>query len=365
MAGNDKSLSCFSPLETGVGVLHASCPPPVFSEASVELPASGGATVRVDADVAQALAGRRITRRGHGYFAVRLNGRPRYLHHIVCPRADGQEIDHMNRDRSDNRRANLRLVSHSANLLNSVRTPGSSGFRGARWEHQGRCYRASFMWKMRSRAAGTYRHAVLAAMARDDLAVRTTGLREGLNFPETVACEDLSAFLDGLGDRPFEVWFVKRKDGSIRRMTCLNAEPETASTEREASLVRREALPEEHSGVSPAHRVSRFTLPISRTTNAALDPGTRKSAFDPAERGLRLVLDVMAHGYRFIPLEGVLCLSCNGTRYRVLPSRTPPRPSTRMETWCALAAGWLTSPPSSCSSCPDGANACAAGWLFV
>lgn len=60
-----------------------------------------------------------------------------YLHRLVMglpPIAqDPREVDHINRDRLDNRRANLRLTSRAENAQN-VPAKGRSRFRGVHWE---------------------------------------------------------------------------------------------------------------------------------------------------------------------------------------------------------------------------------------
>lgn len=45
-------------------------------------------------------------------------------------RGDGLETDHISRDRLDNRRSNLRVVTHAQNSQNRLRTDGVSKFRG-------------------------------------------------------------------------------------------------------------------------------------------------------------------------------------------------------------------------------------------
>lgn len=64
-----------------------------------------------------------------GYMAVALSplGKKVYSHHIVwflCngewPPETGKEIDHVDRDRGNNRLSNLRLTSHSVNMCNTA-----------------------------------------------------------------------------------------------------------------------------------------------------------------------------------------------------------------------------------------------------
>jgi hypothetical protein len=53
-----------------------------------------------------------------------------YLHRLLIPIPDGCEIDHINGNRLDNRRSNLRAVTHTVNMHNLTRPPRSrSGVR--------------------------------------------------------------------------------------------------------------------------------------------------------------------------------------------------------------------------------------------
>lgn len=68
-----------------------------------------------------------------GEYAVRLyKGKPRAMHLIMfegqVPK--GMQIDHINRDKLDNRRANLRIVSRSLNQINKVMKNNKTGYRG-------------------------------------------------------------------------------------------------------------------------------------------------------------------------------------------------------------------------------------------
>jgi hypothetical protein len=61
---------------------------------------------------------------GGGYDYVKIRGKNYYIHHLVydhfvgTQRAEGFEIDHIDRDKHNNRISNLRYVSISENRLN-------------------------------------------------------------------------------------------------------------------------------------------------------------------------------------------------------------------------------------------------------
>ena len=70
------------------------------------------------------------TRQTHG-------GRPGKLHRLVLKARDDDEIDHINRNRLDNRKANLRFVSHQENLHNISRAKNNtSGCTGVSFYDQ-------------------------------------------------------------------------------------------------------------------------------------------------------------------------------------------------------------------------------------
>ena len=69
------------------------------------------------------LANRNINMRFHNFIMNRLD----------C--SDGKVTDHINQDKLDNRKSNLRLVSKQINAFNSkVRTDNTSGYTGVCWD---------------------------------------------------------------------------------------------------------------------------------------------------------------------------------------------------------------------------------------
>lgn len=66
-----------------------------------------------------------------------------YMHRALLgiERGDGREVDHINRDRLDNRRANLRIVSRQQNSENLTQRLGTkSGARGVYWDNNRQCW---------------------------------------------------------------------------------------------------------------------------------------------------------------------------------------------------------------------------------
>ena len=82
--------------------------------------------------VAGSMAG---TTNGSGYRQISVDGTV-YLSHrlawFICFNEWPKIVDHINRDRSDNRLDNLREVSQSINIHNSSDRPSKTGFRNAR-----------------------------------------------------------------------------------------------------------------------------------------------------------------------------------------------------------------------------------------
>lgn len=77
----------------------------------------------------------------NGYVVVNYKGGKKYVHRIVFALCNGYlppEIDHINRDRTDNRPENLRDATRAQNGMNtSLRSDNTNGVKGACY-HEGR-----------------------------------------------------------------------------------------------------------------------------------------------------------------------------------------------------------------------------------
>src|SRR5437879_4118875 len=76
----------------------------------------------------------------HGFYAVRCirdekgNQRTILMHREIMRTQDGFDTDHINNDKLDNRRENLRICTASQNMQNKdIRSDSTSGFKGVSW----------------------------------------------------------------------------------------------------------------------------------------------------------------------------------------------------------------------------------------
>ncbi len=120
------------------------------------------------------------TLQGNGYRLIRHRRRPYLAHRLAWLMVYGVwpegEIDHINRDRSDNRIANLRQASRSENQFNQgLRRDNKSGFPGVHWFKAGSRWQANIRVNNRSVHLGYFLSKDDAIRARKQAAERFFG----------------------------------------------------------------------------------------------------------------------------------------------------------------------------------------------
>ena len=117
---------------------------------------------------------------GRGYLKARYKGQNYYLHRVIWAAAHGQWpqklIDHINRNRSDNRLRNLREVGVSFNLVNKLpRAASVSGLKGVAYDKRDGRYYAYIDYDGGRQALGGFETAEEAFRARCEAEVSIYG----------------------------------------------------------------------------------------------------------------------------------------------------------------------------------------------
>ena len=118
-----------------------------------------------------------------GYPATHYRGRTVVFHRLLFPEADG-EVDHINGDKMDNRRSNLRICTHQQNAFNQKRRcTNTSGFIGVSPVRDAPFYEAYIHLHGKKHHLGTFSDPKQAARTRDAVARLVFGEYARLNYP--------------------------------------------------------------------------------------------------------------------------------------------------------------------------------------
>lgn len=96
----------------------------------IEIPLTHGKVAIIDAADFEAV------NKSRWYYAIvgyAMNSKREYLHRLILGAKPGQMVDHINHDRLDNRRCNLRLTNAQGNQRNRLKSIGVSRFKGVGW----------------------------------------------------------------------------------------------------------------------------------------------------------------------------------------------------------------------------------------
>lgn len=154
------------------------------------IPLTKGKTALVDDEDYEKLSKVRwfaFVRSGTSY-AARHNGRPVvYMHREIVGAEPGTEVDHINGDGLDNRRANLRRCTHSQQQMHSLRRKrGRTGYRGVEYAahvNKKNPYLVRVMVSLKVVHTSYHATAEEAARMYDAVARRVHGEFAVLNFP--------------------------------------------------------------------------------------------------------------------------------------------------------------------------------------
>lgn len=188
---------------------------------SITVPISAGKFTLIDTDDYEHVTAFKWTakRNGSRWYAHRrvlgANGRYQHisLHRFLLDAPPGLEVDHINGDGLDNRRANLRLGTKMQNLGNQgLRSSNTSGYKGV--------YPIGNHWgaKLVRQYLGFFDTAELAARAYDTAARLRYGEFARLNFPnDTIAVTPRVGAPKRLGSTGYRGVSIKNRPGRQTR----------------------------------------------------------------------------------------------------------------------------------------------------
>jgi len=122
---------------------------------------------------------------GWGYAGYRLTGgKTMYLHKSIIPVPKGMEIDHINGNKLDNRKQNLRVCTRSQNVANTVKPKHgtTSQYKGVFWNKLNQNWNVQITVKRKRIHIGCFKEERHAAIAADLWAKDLFGEYARLNF---------------------------------------------------------------------------------------------------------------------------------------------------------------------------------------
>lgn len=123
-----------------------------------------------------------LLKAGYAYTQKSMKGKrtTTLIHRLIMNPPKGMEVDHINGDKLDNRKQNLRLCTRSENNMNRKHT---GVYRGIRWTKNG--WQAEIKTNRVYKYLGRFKDPIQAAMAYDKAAKKQHGSFARLNFKDS------------------------------------------------------------------------------------------------------------------------------------------------------------------------------------
>lgn len=122
----------------------------------------------------------------NGYAVAHINGKTCYLHRVIMDAQRNVFVDHINHNKLNNRRSNLRLCTRSENAMNMIKSSNcSSRFKGVVFDKSAGRYKAEIKANQRLCHLGRFDNEIDAAIAYNKAAL--------IYFGEFAKLNDVSA----------------------------------------------------------------------------------------------------------------------------------------------------------------------------
>lgn len=155
---------------------------------------------------------------GDGYAARFEKKRKVFMHRLIAEPPEGMVVDHIDGNKANNCRFNLRVCTREQNMRNNRKhRNASSQFKGVGYCKRKRKFYSRLWFEGRNRSLGYFVEEVEAARAYDRKAVELFGEFARLNFPEEWPAErrvEVAATTEG-GSPQAEVGEQKTEDDGV------------------------------------------------------------------------------------------------------------------------------------------------------
>lgn len=122
-----------------------------------------------------------------GYACRSYKNKKCYMHRLITNAPDGMDVDHINGNKLDNRRSNLRVVTRSQNMANLKSARSKSGYKGVVWNAALKKWQAQIKVNYKNHSLGYFITAIEAANAYDAAALAHFGNCASLNSNRKVS----------------------------------------------------------------------------------------------------------------------------------------------------------------------------------
>ena len=120
-----------------------------------------------------------LYRQSKGYASIYEHGKLKLIHRLITNAQSGLDVDHINGNKLDNRRFNLRVVTRGANVQNQKHW-AKSGYKGV--NQNGKYWQASIYFNKERKFLGNFKIREDAAIAYNEAASSIYGKHAHLNL---------------------------------------------------------------------------------------------------------------------------------------------------------------------------------------
>lgn len=159
----------------------------------------------------------------HGYAqrGFYKNGKTKIIlmHRFIMKANKGDLIDHINRNKLDNRKENLRIANQAQNMRNcDLRVTNNSGYKGVHWSKLHKKWKAEITKDYKNYFIGLFESPEDAARAYDAKSVELFGEFARLNFPDKplIVLKDKVIRSDNTSGYRGVTWDKRRNKWAVR-----------------------------------------------------------------------------------------------------------------------------------------------------